>query len=444
MVDFWNPVYSWKRGVLMQYLPRATTLDATTQVYDLEASFIAKVKSSPWVKNQIVSSPEYQFVKLLDTPLDQHGKVITAYFKAVQARMKDDGAGALRDYLSLAESRRRIYRPLPLDEFDSTIPYATKIPFDSPFIEMTDQGVVQAMPERGQKFLKDWIASLASADPHVVPVGNDASAAPVALTILPGPAGLALPCQSQTHGTREPSGQVLQGVGGRKARSCPYLAKSSQARKVVTENDARLFALPPSKTPNWTDDILPLITSPYWVSGDASSKGTHWIKAMQKWMGWSLDNMDDVKKRAEGIYQHLRSKTMPITDDPQDYWPEDALETFRNWANAGFPKSAQDTTTANTIIPRPLNPAPSFKVRRDIMSLSKAELAVYQSKLDDVLQVSVLGSKWQELGLLREYTHDYLLLRWTLNKTLQTQSGVYTIRKRPSSGIERTCATSRP
>jgi hypothetical protein len=41
-------------------------------------------------------------------------------------------------------------------------------------------------------------------------------------------------------------------------------------------------------------------------------------------------------------------------------------------------------------------------VRRDIMSLTKEELALYQFRLDDILQSQSLESKWQELGILRK------------------------------------------
>jgi hypothetical protein len=45
---------------------------------------------------------------------------------------------------------------------------------------------------------------------------------------------------------------------------------------------------------------------------------------------------------------------------------------------------------------------PSLMVRRDIMSLTKEELALYQFRLDDILQSQSLESKWQELGILRK------------------------------------------
>lgn len=78
------------------------------------------------------------------------------------------------------------------------------------------------------------------------------------------------------------------------------------------------------------------------------------------------------------------------------------------------------------------------------MKLSKEELAVYQSKLDDVLQVSVLGSKWQAIGVLRKYTSPYSISNQELNNVVQTQSGAYIARRQHSSGTEHIYAMSRP
>ncbi|KXJ88670.1 hypothetical protein Micbo1qcDRAFT_150590 [Microdochium bolleyi] len=169
---------------------------------------------------------------------------------------------------------------------------------------------------------------------------------------------------------------------------------------------ARAAASPePHRTPNWSDDILPMMTEPHWVSGDPKTTGQSWIGAMKYYGvgGWRLDSYDDVKARAVSIYQHVRTKTMPITRDPRDFWPDDVVETFRLWANAGCPKDASDTPSPQMLIPKPVEPRDEFSVRRDIMSLTKEELARYQAKLDDVLQVGVLGSPWQKLGVLHAY-----------------------------------------
>lgn len=158
------------------------------------------------------------------------------------------------------------------------------------------------------------------------------------------------------------------------------------------------------KTPNWEDDISPLIKAPYWVTKNPEVIGQRWINEMLYWGKWDLSNYDDVRKRALGIYRHLRSKSMPVTRNPDYYWPESALETFRMWANNGFPRDSdcQPTKSPVQAIPEPKDPSISFRVRKDIVSLSREELVIYQAKLDDILGARELGSKWQELGLLRE------------------------------------------
>jgi hypothetical protein len=106
------------------------------------------------------------------------------------------------------------------------------------------------------------------------------------------------------------------------------------------------------------------------------------------------------------IYQHLRSKSMPITSDPTEYWPDEALETLRLWANQGFRSMANDPVGSTMIIAEPDDPPETMRVRKDILNLSPQELQAYREKLDDVLQVgSLTGADgkqtlWQELGFL--------------------------------------------
>jgi hypothetical protein len=173
MVDFWNPVYSWSRGVLMQYVPETTVYNEDAGKYDLEDQFIVNVKESKFFKEQVQESPEYQFISLLDAELKDHQKRIQSYLKNVQIRLKTvDG---LADYLRLAESRRRIYRPLPLDEFALTLPYALKYGLDfNTRYEMTESGEIQNMAPRGVQFFRAWTGtqedgSLAGYDPHLIP-----------------------------------------------------------------------------------------------------------------------------------------------------------------------------------------------------------------------------------------------------------------------------------
>ncbi|UZP39011.1 hypothetical protein NXS19_006827 [Fusarium pseudograminearum] len=166
-----------------------------------------------------------------------------------------------------------------------------------------------------------------------------------------------------------------------------------------------------TKIPNWQDDILPLIQKPYWVAKDSEAVGRKWVNEMLYWGNWDLSSYADVKKRAPGIYNHLRSKSMPITRNPDHYWPEEALELFRSWANNGYIQNKQGTQSVQhlePVIPEPLEPPISYRVRKDIMGMSREELVEYQSKLDDILHIQEIHfegkkTKWQELGVLHAY-----------------------------------------
>ncbi|KAK4184363.1 hypothetical protein QBC35DRAFT_59114 [Podospora australis] len=412
MLDFWNPIYSWKRGVLMLYVPQQTNWDG--DALDLEKRFIENVNNSSFVKSGITDSPEYQFLQLLKAPLSEHQENIANYFKAIEVRLKgrDTRAEAILDYFKLAESRRRIYRPLPLDEFGPTMPYALNFAKgEIPMLEMKSDGTIQPMSARGQKFLLDWTKSLSSVNPEIIPASVKSNG-PISVSALPRPSVLALPCQGGLDSTT--TGEVLA------SRGCPYAKRAGEFEAdavspeksfalVSTSSNAQvpefasLSLASKPKTPNWEDDILPLITEPYWIHPDkCKEKGSGWVKAMVKWGGWDLGDYKDVTAgtRPVSIYRHLRSKSMPVTRDPNDYWPEEALEAFRLWANAGFPPDASTVVAPKMVIPAPADPPPTYRIRPDVMSLSKEELAIYQSKLDDILQVGQLGSKWQELGLL--------------------------------------------
>ena len=399
MVDFWNPVYSWRRGVLMQYVPRNANYDSTTKSYDLEFNFIQNVRNSSYVQAAVEDSPEYQFIQLLSVNLQTNQGNIQAYFNSIQQRIQMQPVQALQDYMALAESRRRIYRPLPLDEFGYSMPYALNIAPDAPLVEMTATGTIQPIASRGVNFFTAWTTSLANSDPQIIPSpSNSGISGPVTAQSLPKPARLALRCQSIAMSSK---------VNQHKPSSCPYFARSKpQIRAVISTADqakaSRSAAIHNSQLPTWTDNVLPMMQSPYWVpESSRSATGLGWIDAMKHWGPLKLDSYDDVKASCVTIYEHLRSKSMPVTRDPGQYWPEDALETLRSWANGGFLKDKSDTPNPQMIIPSPVRPMPDYRVRKDIMDLSKEELAVYQSKLDEVLRVGDLGSKWQELGLLR-------------------------------------------
>ncbi|EAQ84601.1 hypothetical protein CHGG_08615 [Chaetomium globosum CBS 148.51] len=227
MLDFWNPIYSWKRGILMGYVPQTTSYNG--EKYDLEANFIANVIKSPYASK--LDSSEYQFLQLLNKTLPDFQQMIRDYLTAIANRIKNEPVQALQDYLKLAESRRRIYRPLPLDEFGYSLPFATKVPFTpgKDLLEMTPQGTIQVMDQRGQDFLNAWTTSLAEPDPHVVPTldegqnrSNEPAAPALAIAALPRPARLAIPCQRLTGRASSPSSLRTSRRSRRAGGGCPF------------------------------------------------------------------------------------------------------------------------------------------------------------------------------------------------------------------------------
>ena len=225
MVDFWNPIYSWRRGVLMQYVPQRTNFDG--KAYDLESGFIANVKASSYVQSQATDSPEVQFLNLLGLDLSTHQQNVANYMAAACKNIRT--AKGLLDYMTLAESRRRIYRPLPLDEFGFTLPYAMSMPYDAPWYEMTSTAQIQPMPSRGVSFITTWTTTLAGYNPQVVPIFSAADStasigtAPLPVSSLPKPSTLAVSCQRMT---RSSSDQVVQG--------CPYRVGKSPLHARIT------------------------------------------------------------------------------------------------------------------------------------------------------------------------------------------------------------------
>lgn len=169
LLDFWNPIYSWRRGVLMQYIPKVARLTQGGKEYDLEANFIAAIRKSSFAVNKDEASPEYQLLQIYDdsAKMDEYLQKRQAYVSAVNDALQTEEG--ILDYLKLAESHRRIYRPLPLDEFGVQLPYAVNLPPDWPYIEMTETAKTQEIPKRGLDFLASWIGTLHGYDPHIVP-----------------------------------------------------------------------------------------------------------------------------------------------------------------------------------------------------------------------------------------------------------------------------------
>lgn len=94
---------------------------------------------------------------------------------------------------------------------------------------------------------------------------------------------------------------------------------------------------------------------------------------------------------------------MPLTDDASHYFPLEALEMIRSWANQGFRRGSQDGIVLKEVIKEPEDRQVQYRVRKDIRNLTEEELQTYRERLDTVLNVGDSQGKWQELGLLRKY-----------------------------------------
>ncbi|KAF3030073.1 hypothetical protein E8E15_011191 [Penicillium rubens] len=160
--------------------------------------------------------------------------------------------------------------------------------------------------------------------------------------------------------------------------------------------------------PTWDDHVTYLFSRPFWiVDSDPEAVGRHWISQMHdyspsapKHLHLDLSSLESVKSNVVTIYQHLRSRSMPITKNPNHFWPEEALEIMRLWANQGFRKSGEDSLKRQEVIPEAKDPKMQLRIRKDILLLSEEEIQAYRKKLDDILKVRSLNSPWQELGLL--------------------------------------------
>lgn len=155
--------------------------------------------------------------------------------------------------------------------------------------------------------------------------------------------------------------------------------------------------------PTWSNYIAALMTAPYWIEPSARREqvGAGWIAAMKPY-NVDLSSYASVKEYAVTTYYHLVSRSMPLTADQTQFWPEQALDAFRLWVNEGLRETDNDPLAPNGAIPISLRPVEApLRLRRDILSLTEAELNEYRAKLDDVLRVKDLGphNLWQPLCL---------------------------------------------
>jgi hypothetical protein len=282
MVDPWNPVYSWRRGVLLQYVPDVTRLSGSPPKYNLEETLETAVRDSPRFKNE-PDSPEQEFIKNLDAQRKGNSDFshrMTTYMKKVIQRLSNPAQAneAMTDYLKLAESRRRIYRPLPLDEFDLTMPWATVWPEDespSACLEMRSDGTVQNLPPRGRTFFTKWIESLSGANPQMMPPpdkddapGISATAQSLSFMAL-ADRSFKLSCQTSTK------------YASRLAQCPAFSHKRSEDDVGIVSPEFETSAK--TSSPTWNNTIRDLFAAPFWIEPPTKrvEVGTWWKDMMK-------------------------------------------------------------------------------------------------------------------------------------------------------------------
>ncbi|MFE5586320.1 hypothetical protein [Kitasatospora sp. NPDC056531] len=136
MVDFTNPVFSPDRARLATYVPTAPTAVAALGEQVVRAILAAAAKLP-------ADSPEGRFAAAWALADDEwrpaFAQRIDAYLVRVADRIRTDAGFA--DCVRLAESRRRDFKAMRLDEFELTLP-VTNIPADSPRLAMAEDATV--------------------------------------------------------------------------------------------------------------------------------------------------------------------------------------------------------------------------------------------------------------------------------------------------------------
>ncbi|KAI5846837.1 hypothetical protein BZA05DRAFT_447121 [Tricharina praecox] len=307
MFDFCNPVYSWRRGVLLDYLPETTaSCDCMSTCCVPERAFLTNVQNSPHAADP--SSPEWQLLHLLHLlSLPSPGATltvmraqITAYLTTVQAKLQTY-TGVL-EYTKLAECRRRIHRPLPVSRggwalecalrhdtgpielaaFGSALPYALRY-LDTGPIEMSPDGSTRPVPARGVDWLNRSLGTTRwSRNCDCVP-----SHIPAAAPDCPVP-------HLRPHG--------------------------------FTPHPPRLIAT----NPTWATDIAALFANPYWVPEERRYQvGAGFVERHL-----DLSCYERAKTTAKEVYEYMERRCRKA-EGRQHWFPEDAVETFKMWMEQG-------------------------------------------------------------------------------------------------------------
>ncbi|KOU22762.1 hypothetical protein ADK52_20280 [Streptomyces sp. WM6372] len=138
MVDFPNPVFSPARSLLMRYVPTTPT-----KAVELCDKVTQAILDAVRTRNLPAGSPEARFAAHWQVPEDVwqsvFGQRVDAYLRKVTQQIQT--ASGFDDYVRLAESRRRQFRLMKLNEFELTLP-VTNIPPGAPPLAMREDATV--------------------------------------------------------------------------------------------------------------------------------------------------------------------------------------------------------------------------------------------------------------------------------------------------------------
>lgn len=142
MTDFPNPVFSTDRARLAAYAP-AGPVPADELGERTARAIVEAARELP------ADSPEARFAADWALPDGERpavfGARLDAYLRRVTERIATEEG--FHDYVRLAESRRRQFRALRLNEFDLTLP-VTDIPATDPLLRMREDGTVAPQPQQ--------------------------------------------------------------------------------------------------------------------------------------------------------------------------------------------------------------------------------------------------------------------------------------------------------
>jgi len=140
-------------------------------------------------------------------------------------------------------------------------------------------------------------------------------------------------------------------------------------------------------SPTWETTVAALFAAPYWVKVDPRGTGIMWARCMGPYF-IDLTNYDNVRTNSVLIYQALHSRWMPLGATPEQQWPESALESLRAWVNQGWRRSPADPLNPAERIAKPTERPLPMRIRRDLRSLTQAELDDYRMRVDDAFRLS--------------------------------------------------------